>query len=154
LSDNRHVIDTTVNAVPEFLGKVAGPAPAAPAASAPPSGTSTYPQTPPGYADGGMVTGPGSGTSDSIPARLPGGRLGAVSNGEYVVPPKVVAALGADFFEHLLERLHNEAPGHASVPPPGAPEVGLQNGAFVVPADVVAALGRDFFDKLVETYGA
>jgi hypothetical protein len=39
-----------------------------------------------GFADGGYVRGPGSGTSDSIPARL--------SNGEYVVPARAVAQPG------------------------------------------------------------
>lgn len=38
------------------------------------------------YADGGPVDGPGTGTSDDIPARL--------SAGEYIVPAHVVAALG------------------------------------------------------------
>ena len=36
--------------------------------------------------DGGHVAGPGTGTSDEIPARL--------SDGEYVIPSHVVAALG------------------------------------------------------------
>jgi hypothetical protein len=46
-----------------------------------------------GFAEGGMVRGPGSGTSDSIPARL--------SNGEFVQPARTVAHYGADFMEAL-----------------------------------------------------
>lgn len=43
---------------------------------------------------GGHITGPGTGTSDSIPARL--------SDGEYVIPAAVVKALGKEFFDKLL----------------------------------------------------
>lgn len=41
-----------------------------------------------GFAEGGKVTGPGTGTSDSIPAWL--------SNGEYVLPAGVAASIGYD----------------------------------------------------------
>ena len=46
-----------------------------------------------GFAEGGLVTGPGTGTSDSIYARL--------SNGEFVVPADRVAQYGVGFFEDL-----------------------------------------------------
>lgn len=46
-----------------------------------------------GFASGGLVTGPGSGTSDSIPAFL--------SNGEFVLNAKSVAALGTNFLHGL-----------------------------------------------------
>ena len=45
------------------------------------------------HAEGGHITGPGSGTSDSILARL--------SNGEFVVRAAAVRAYGADMFERL-----------------------------------------------------
>jgi len=45
-------------------------------------------------AGGGPVSGPGTSTSDSIPARL--------SDGEYVIPAAVVNALGKGFFDKLL----------------------------------------------------
>lgn len=45
------------------------------------------------YAQGGMVRGPGTGTSDSIPARL--------SNGEFVSDAKTVSHFGPDFFLNL-----------------------------------------------------
>ncbi len=41
-------------------------------------------KAPPGHADGGLITGPGTGTSDSILARL--------SNGEYVMPARATSA--------------------------------------------------------------
>lgn len=46
-----------------------------------------------GFATGGMVRGPGTGTSDSIPARL--------SNGEFVMPANRVKQFGVSFFEAL-----------------------------------------------------
>ena len=46
-----------------------------------------------GFATGGYVSGAGTSTSDSIPARL--------SNGEYVVRAKAVKALGVDFLDKL-----------------------------------------------------
>jgi TP901 family phage tail tape measure protein len=44
-------------------------------------------------ADGGYISGPGSGTSDSIPARL--------SNGEYVIRAKAVQALGTGVLDQI-----------------------------------------------------
>lgn len=46
-----------------------------------------------GYATGGLVTGPGSNTSDSIPARL--------SNNEFVIQANAVKHYGADFMNAL-----------------------------------------------------
>jgi hypothetical protein len=46
-----------------------------------------------GHASGGLITGPGSGTSDSILAR--------VSNGEFVMSAKAVKQFGAGFFAGL-----------------------------------------------------
>ena len=60
------------------------------------------------YADGsqvhdeaGKVNGPGTGISDSIPARL--------SDGEYVIPADVVKQLGVRHFDKLLEKYHMPA---------------------------------------------
>jgi hypothetical protein len=60
------------------------------------------------YADGrrvvegpGKVHGPGTGISDSIPARL--------SDGEYVIPADVVKQLGVRHFDKLLEKYHMPA---------------------------------------------
>jgi len=56
-----------------------------------------------GFADGGFVSGPGTGTSDSIPARL--------SNGEYVMPADTVRHYGRDFMDALRAmRPQREAP--------------------------------------------
>lgn len=49
----------------------------------------------------GLVAGPGTGISDSIPAKL--------SDGEYVIPADVVKAKGVQFFDKLLEKHHTPA---------------------------------------------
>ena len=49
-------------------------------------------------ANGGPISGPGTGTSDSIPARL--------SDGEFVMSADVVDALGEDFFNQLQQAFH------------------------------------------------
>jgi hypothetical protein len=81
-----------------------------------------------GFAEGGMVRGPGSGTSDSIPARL--------SNGEFVQPARTVAHYGADFMEALrrlqVPRLSLGAGGGKR----------FANGGLVGPANSAATAAR------------
>lgn len=57
-----------------------------------------------GLATGGSVSGPGTGTSDSIPVLL--------SNGEYVIKASSVASLGQDRLDHMNET--GKLPGYAS----------------------------------------
>jgi hypothetical protein len=64
-----------------------------------------------GYADGGVIEGPGTGTSDSIPAVTSSGQPAAVSNGEYLVKAPVVQAMGVEFFQGLIDRFHQPAEG-------------------------------------------
>ena len=45
--------------------------------------------------NGGPVNGPGTSTSDSIPAKL--------SKGEYVIPAHIVAQKGTDFFDKMID---------------------------------------------------
>lgn len=75
------------------------------------------------FAVGGYVSGPGTGTSDSISARL--------SNGEYVVNAATVSRLGRSFFDAINGGGTVAATGAASVAP-------MQSGS----PDVVAAIGR------------
>lgn len=56
-------------------------------------------------AEGGYISGPGTATSDSIPAYL--------SNGEYVVRAAAVAKYGVDFL-HQLNSMHMAYGGHVS----------------------------------------
>lgn len=60
-----------------------------------------------GFAGGGLISGPGTGTSDSIPAVVDGKRPIAVSDGEYVIPEHVVKAVGVDYFDSLLRHFKN-----------------------------------------------
>lgn len=50
------------------------------------------------FVQGGPVSGPGTPTSDSIPANL--------SDGEYVIPADVVAFLGEEAFNRLVDQTH------------------------------------------------
>lgn len=86
-----------------------------------------------GMATGGYVQGPGSGTSDSIAARL--------SNGEYVMDAKTVRKYGVDFFRNLQSFGRNglsakgrgsHIPGYAdgglvTSPSSSTPQVIIQN---------------------------
>lgn len=46
------------------------------------------------YADGGVVSGPGSGVADLIPGTIDGREDVRIASGEYVIPAWAVAALG------------------------------------------------------------
>lgn len=46
------------------------------------------------FAEGGLVQGPGDGTSDSIPAVINGNEPAAISDGEFIISADVVSALG------------------------------------------------------------
>jgi hypothetical protein len=77
-----------------------------------PQGAQTFPMQalpmpmakPVPFNQGGPVEGPGTGTSDSIPAMIDGQRPAALSDGEYVVPAAVVRAKGTEFFDRLKEK--------------------------------------------------
>jgi hypothetical protein len=61
----------------------------------------------PGFAEGGLIQGPGTGTSDSIPAvNTDTGEPIKVSTGEVVIPADVVAQLGPEFFLSLIDKFH------------------------------------------------
>lgn len=81
-------------------------------------GPSMVPSGPlPGYATGGIIRGPGTGTSDSIVARL--------SNGEGVLNARAVRHFGPDFV-HQLNRLQMPAFADGGVfraPPISAPSI-------------------------------
>lgn len=64
-----------------------------------------------GYANGGRVVGPGTGISDSVPARY--------SNGEYVLPADTARAIGYDKLDDLRDATHTSA----------AVQRGLRDGA-------------------------
>lgn len=89
------------------------------AAGTPPAPGTPSPMTPPGvpgFAGGGaipvagkLLDGPGTGTSDSIPAVIDGVRPAGLSSGEFVIPEKVVRAKGTEFFEKLIAQYAEDA---------------------------------------------
>lgn len=56
---------------------------------------------------GGVVEGPGTGTSDSVPAVINGTTPAALSDGEFVVPAHAVSALGAGSTKAGANKLHS-----------------------------------------------
>lgn len=62
-----------------------------------------------GKANGGLIKGPGTGTSDSIPARGPGNTPLRVANNEYILPADTVAKIGVDFLDQLVAATHTPA---------------------------------------------
>ncbi len=82
----------------------------------------------PGFATGGLVTGPGSGTSDSISARL--------SNGEYVLRAAAVQALGVD----TLDRLNHADRVPALPPIVNAPSITLPSAPVGRDAPLVGSM--------------
>lgn len=58
------------------------------------------------FKHGGKVRGPGTGTSDSVPALVDGRKPVRLSSGEFVIPADVVRKKGQEFFEKLLQKYH------------------------------------------------
>lgn len=150
--------DATIGYDPDTLGAAPSPiAQVAQSAAAPIAGPRLVGfDDPVSYANGGLIQGPGTATSDSIPAVTETGAPLSVSNGEYSIPPAVVQALGKDFFDKLIADYHQPVPGQAPIYQADAPmdtPLGMQTGTVIIPADVVEALGKDFFDELVRKYG-
>ena len=54
-----------------------------------------------GYAEGGLVRGPGTSTSDSIPAVIDGEEPTALSTGEAVLNAEAVNLVGPEFVERI-----------------------------------------------------
>lgn len=65
-----------------------------------------------GFAEGGLIRGPGTGTSDSIPALVGGRRPIAVSDHEFIQPQKAVKHYGLGFME-AVRTLRFPRPGYA-----------------------------------------
>ena len=114
-----------------------------------------------GYANGGMVRGKGTGTSDSIETEVPQGSyimpadsteklgeqtvagMGAptpvnLSNGEYQLPPEQVHAVGVQALDQMKDATHTQVPTQGSEtqglgfqPASQKPELFLANGGLV-----------------------
>lgn len=87
-------------AAPGFTGLAdGGPVPDAPIGVRRPDGSQ-------GMEGPGVIQGPGTGTSDDVPANIDGEEEIGVANGEYIIPEDVVRAKGEEFFDKLIERYH------------------------------------------------
>ena len=65
------------------------------------------------FARGGMVTGPGTGTSDSIPAvNQTTGEPIRLSNGEYVLPASTVRQIGVEKLDKIVTKTNGKPPVH------------------------------------------
>lgn len=80
-----------------------------------------------GYANGGVVRGPGTGTSDDIPAEVP--------EGTYIMPADSTQAIGS-------ENLSGMGFKPESVP------VRLSNGEYQMPPEQVQAIGAQVLDEM------
>ncbi len=64
-------------------------------------------------ADGGVVRGPGTGTSDSVPAvNQDDGSPIRLSNGEYVLPAATVRKIGISKLDKIVEKTNGKPPVH------------------------------------------
>lgn len=86
------------------------------------------------FADGGFVTGPGTGTSDSIPAML--------SNGEFVINAAAVQRLGTGYLNML------NSPHYANGGQVGTPAMGVAGSGGSVTLNVSAMDASSFMDFL------
>jgi TP901 family phage tail tape measure protein len=91
-----------------------------------------------GFATGGYISGPGTGTSDSIPARL--------SNGEFVMSAKTVSTYGVDFMNALNQSRVMYSPAQPSMAQAG----GGSSVVYLSPDD--RALLRAAIDRPVNLY--
>lgn len=74
---------------------------------------------------GRLLSGPGGGTQDAIPASIDGGQPAALSSGEFVVPAHAVAGLGDGSTEHgarklqgMVNKVNQSKYGRPTAPPP------------------------------------
>jgi hypothetical protein len=59
------------------------------------------------YGSGGKISGPGTGTSDSVQAlNTSDGTPIKLSNGEYIIPADVVREKGKEFFDNMVQKYH------------------------------------------------
>lgn len=87
-----------------------------------------------GFADGGLVRGPGTGTSDDVPDE--------VAQGTYIMPADSTDAVGVETLESMGSPRGFKPGGEKSVP------VNLSNGEFKMPPEQVHAVGVQALDQM------
>lgn len=104
-------------------------------------GVIQHPRT--SYADGGgVISGPGSGTSDSIRAKAPAGT--------YILSADTVSAIGHKKVHDIIEK-SGVRPGEGGTSYSGVP-IRVSNGEAEIPPETVRYHGKEFFDKLQQKY--
>lgn len=83
----------------------------------------------PQASDSGMISGPGTATSDSIPAQIDGQAPASLSNGEYVMPASAVDMTGEEIFDAIRQAsLQKRAQGLEPQQPATSNDVPLNAG--------------------------
>lgn len=90
---------------------------------------------------GGLIKGPGTGTSDSIPASLPVNSV--------IIPADVVKQYGADFFDKFNEAADIESKGEDAAENGEEVPAKVSNGEVMITREAVKMFGADFFDKII-----
>jgi len=107
----------------------------------------------PQYSGGGLIEGPGTGTSDSIDKPIP--------KGGFIIPAKVVSILGADFLQKYNDAAASEElPDDDEMPQATASEelpdndemlqAKVSDGEFEISPEAVAMFGAEHFEEIVE----
>ncbi|MDY0038488.1 MAG: hypothetical protein RBS05_21495 [Zoogloea oleivorans] len=89
--------------------------------------------------DGGLVRGPGTGTSDSIPAKVP--------DGSYIMPADSTARLTPDLLEKMTGAGSRPSGDAARGKAKDVP-VNLSNGEYHIPPDQVRNVGAQVLDSI------
>lgn len=95
------------------------------------------------YAVGGRVSGPGTGTSDSVSA--------IKKPGTYVLSADTVRAIGTKKVRDIMEKA-GVRPGDGTASDQGGVPVKLSNGEWALPPEVTNYYGEEFFNKLQQKY--
>ncbi len=101
---------------------------------------------PAGYANGGMVRGPGTGTSDDIKKKVTPGTYIMPADSTHEIGEEALQEMGEPKAEESKETLAGEK-AEAKKPEKGEP-VNLSNGEYELPPEQVHALGMQMLDMV------
>ena len=95
------------------------------------------------YADGGEISGPGTGTSDSVPT--------VKRPGSFILSKDVVQAIGTKKARDIMEKAGVREGDGENADPRGV-AIRTSNGEWVMPPEVTKYYGEEFFNKLQQKY--
>lgn len=96
-----------------------------------------------GYAEGGPVEGPGTGTSDSIST--------AKAPGTFILSADTVRAIGTKKITDMMEKA-GVRPGDGESPDPGGRAVRLSSGEWAIPPAATAYYGEAFLNNIQKKF--